>query len=96
MPKEKLQKEEPSKEVQIINSWKNSGFPDHMMKDAFAALSLAILGEFWLSGDTKALIFYAMIGNLEKMGYSEEELNNFKEAVNKAYKTFHKPNSFMG
>lgn len=87
----------PSKDDKIVRleGWKNS-IPDHMLKDAFAALSLSLLGEFFVSGDTKQMIFYGMMGNLEKMGYSEEDLNAFKKGMNEAYQKFHKPNGFMG
>lgn len=79
-----------------IEVWRGINIPENMIKDAFPALALAILNEWMMSGITKQLIFSAMIGNLEKMNYSEEELEEFKKAINECFAKFHKPNGFMG
>lgn len=79
-----------------IDIWQGINIPENMIKDAFPALALAILQEWMMSGITKELIFAAMVGNLEKMGYSKEELESFKKAVNECFDKFHKPNGFMG
>lgn len=79
-----------------VEVWRGINIPESMIKDAFPALALAILNEFFLSGDTKYFIFQGMLHNLEKMNYSEEELNEFKKAVNVCFAKFHKPNGFMG
>jgi hypothetical protein len=83
-------------ETSNIDVWRGCAIPDNMIKDAFAALTLSILHDMWLSTDTKQMIFYGMIGNLEQMNHSEEDMVKFKAAVNTAFKTFHKPNDFMG
>jgi hypothetical protein len=70
--------------------------PDGMINDAFTALCLSILGEFFMSGTTKYFIFQGMLDNLEKKGYSKEDMNKFKEATQRIFDTYHKPNSFMG
>lgn len=79
-----------------IDIWRGINIPENMIKDAFPALALAILQEWMMSGITKELIFAAMVGNLKKMGYAEEELEEFKKAVNECFAKFHKPNGFMG
>lgn len=79
-----------------IEVWRGINIPENMIKDAFPALALAILNEWMMSGITKQLIFEAMIGNLEKMNYSKEQLDEFKKAVNVCFAKFHKPNGFMG
>jgi superfamily I DNA/RNA helicase len=78
-----------------IDGW-NNAIPEHMLKDAFAALSLAILQEFMMSSDAKTMIFHSMIYNLQKMGHHPDDIEKFKVGMNAAYKKFHKPNSFMG
>ncbi|MBK7362701.1 MAG: hypothetical protein IPJ01_10435 [Micavibrio sp.] len=92
------------KEVEIINTKKlpevkqeNAiSLPDGMINDAFTALCLSILGEFFMSGDTKYLIFQGMLSNLKEKGYSEEDMNKFKDATKRIFDTYHKPNGFMG
>lgn len=79
-----------------INDFRDCAIPENMVKDAFSALALSVLGEFFLSGDSKYFIFQGMLSNLEKMNYSEKEIEKFKVAVNEAIKKFHKPNDFMG
>jgi len=79
-----------------IEVWRGINIPECMIKDAFPALALAILQEYFLSGDTKKMMFYGMLSNLEKMGYSENECEEFKGAINDCFKKFHKPNGFMG
>lgn len=79
-----------------IDIWRGCAIPDNMIKDAFAALALAVLQDFWLSGDTKTMLFHDTISNLKQMNYSEEDIEKFRVALNKTYKKFHKPNGFMG
>lgn len=79
-----------------IEVWRGIKIPDSMLKDAFPALTLAILNEFFLSSYTKYFIFQGMLSNLEKMNYSEEEIEEFRKAINQCYANFHKPNGFMG
>lgn len=79
-----------------IEIWRGINIPDSMVKDAFPALALAILQEYFLSGDTKVCIFHGMLHNLEKMNYSSEEIEEFRKAINQCYAKFHKPNGFMG
>lgn len=83
-------------ETSNIDVWRGCAIPDNMIKDAFAALTLSILHEMWLSTDTKQMIFSDMVRNLEKMNYSAEDMDKFKSAVNEAFQKFHKPNDFMG
>lgn len=97
-----------SGEIKIVNDLKNydeliedkntvlDKIPDSMINDAFTALCLSILGEFFMSGDAKYFIFQGMLSNLEKKGYSKEEMDNFKEATKRIFDTYHKPNGFMG
>ena len=68
----------------------------NLRADCFVALSLTLLGEFFMSGMTKQLIFASMIENLTKMGYSEDQLEEVKVGLNNLFTAFHKPNSFMG
>jgi hypothetical protein len=86
-------KENELPEVKQVNA---ISLPDGMLNDAFTALCLSILGEFFMSGDTKYFIFQGMLSNLEKKGYSEEDMNKFKEATQRIFDTYHKPNGFMG
>jgi hypothetical protein len=79
-----------------IEVWRGINIPENMIKDAFPALALAILQEWMMSGITKQLIFESMMGNLKKMNYQEEEIDEFKKAVNECFAKFHKPNGFMG
>lgn len=79
-----------------IEIWRGIKIPDSMVKDAFPALALSILQEYFLSGDTKVCIFHEMLHNLEKMNYSKEEIEEFRKAVNLCFAKFHKPNGFMG
>jgi len=79
-----------------IEVWRGINIPENMVKDAFPALALAILQEYFLSGDTKKFMFYGMLSNLKKMGYSENEIEDFKKGVNECFAKFHKPNGFMG
>lgn len=79
-----------------IEVWRGINVPENMVKDAFPALALAILQEYFLSGDTKKFMFYGMLSNLEKMGYSKNEVEEFKKGVNECFAKFHKPNGFMG
>ena len=89
-------KEKPQVKENSIDVWKGCAIPESMIKDAFPALALAMLNEWMMSGITKQLIFSAMIGNLEKMNHSAEDIEKFKVALNETYKRFHKPNGFMG
>lgn len=95
-----------SEEVEIIDLKKDNqlikdnivklDIPDSMINDAFTALCLSILGDFFLSGDTKYLIFHGMLSKLEEKGYSKEDMKKFKEATQIIFDTYHKPNGFMG
>lgn len=82
--------------VVLQNKFDSSSLPEGMMRDCFVALTMSIMGEYFISGDTKYFIFHGMIGNLEKMGYSTDEIEKFKDIVNKLLATFHKKNDFMG
>lgn len=73
-----------------------SNLPTNMTSDAFTALCVSILQEFFMSTDAKTMIFEGMLYNLKTMGYTEIEMDKFRERVNQAIITFHKPNSFMG
>lgn len=74
--------------------WKS--LPDGMMRDCFVALSMALMNEWMMSSDTKAIILLGMISNLEKMGYPDEDVDKFRLIMVKLMETFHKQNSFMG
>lgn len=91
-----LQSEKNLSKENQIDIWRGINIPDSMIKDAFPALALALLQEFMMSTDTKHMIFFGMIHNLKQMGYSEEELNEFRKAISECFKKFHKPNGFMG
>lgn len=91
-----LQSEKNLSKDNQIDIWRGINIPDSMIKDAFPALALAILQEWMMSGITKQMIFEGMISNLKKMNYSEEEIEEFRKAVNVCFKKFHKPNDFMG
>jgi hypothetical protein len=88
------------KDVQIIrNITETAGkdLPEKMMKDAFIALTLSLLGEFFLSGDTKMVVLQGMLGNLKDTGrYTEKEIDDFRECMNKVIKMFMTKNDFMG
>ncbi len=64
--------------------------------NAFVALSLGIMQEHFMSGDTKYFLFLNMGHNLEKMGYSKEAINDFFKLVDKARAAFTTRNDFMG
>jgi hypothetical protein len=96
MAKEIKPQETESVVVIAQNTFDSSALPEGTMRDCFVALTMAIMNEFFMSGDTKMMIFYGMISNLEKMGYSPDEIEKFKVAINKLLATFHKKNSFMG
>lgn len=91
---EEISKTNSVEKTDKVNHFKN--LPDGMAGDCFAAICLAILNEWMLSGDTKYLIFASMISNMEKKGYSEDDINKLKAAMNSLMEAFHKPNSFMG
>jgi len=65
--------------------------------DAFMALSLALLQDMWTTSDSKVLLFMASMSNLEKMGYSKEDIEEYRKGVNNivSSKLMHK-NDFMG
>lgn len=79
-----------------FDSFTDLSIPDEMFKDAFAALTISILKEFMMSSDSKYFLFQGMLYNLEKMGYTKEEMENFTSCMDVAFKKFHKPNDFMG
>ena len=64
--------------------------------NAFVALSVALMQEYFMSSDTKYFIFLGMKRNLEKLGYSAESIEEFLEAVDKARAAFTRTNGFMG
>lgn len=70
--------------------------PDAMMRDAFIALSLSVLRDGWISSDTKYFIFDGMMKNLEGAGYSVEQREQFRTAMNIAAQRFSVTNNFMG
>lgn len=67
-----------------------------MMKDAFIALTTALMKEFFVSSTSKYFIFEGMLSNLEKMGYSEEMMNKFKERLKIVLDSHMETNDFMG
>lgn len=67
-----------------------------MYADAFNSLILAILEDFLLSTDSKVIIFHSMLLKLKERGYSENEINDFKECINEIFNRFNKKSSFMG
>ena len=70
---------------------------NQLCRDAFFALTMSIFEEWFLSSDTKYLIFSNMVAKLKESGfYSKEELNEFIEKFNEAMKKFNTSNSFMG
>jgi hypothetical protein len=79
-----------------INAFNQSDLPEGAIRDCFVALTMSIMGEFFMSSDTKYFIILGMISNLEAMGYSPEDIDKFKICMDKILKTFHKPNDFMG
>lgn len=84
------------KEHEKLHTFRECKIPDMMCKDAFIALSVSLLQEFFMSGDTKYMIFQGMLSNLEKMGYSQKDMEKFRKAVNESFEKFHTANSFMG
>lgn len=67
--------------VVLQNKFDSSYLPEGMMRDCFVALTMSIMGEYFISGDTKYFIFHGMIGNLEKMWYSTDGIEKFKDIV---------------
>lgn len=65
-------------------------------KDCFTALFMALLGEFFLSGDTKYFIIQGMFSKLEAAGYTEEQIDHFRVMVSEVYEKYNQTNSFMG
>jgi hypothetical protein len=79
-----------------VEVWRGINIPEQMIKDGFAALSISILNEYFLSGDTKVVIFQGMLHNLKNMGHKNEDIEEFRKAINECFRKFHKPNGFMG
>lgn len=88
-------KEKISDKIEILKTT-TAQVPDKMMKDAFIGLSVAMFQEFFMSSDLKYLLFSAMLSNLEKMGYTPEEMNTFKSSLNESIQKFNQRNDFMG
>jgi hypothetical protein len=88
--------------VKVVPEYDELGHPkgepvtDKMMADCFKALALSILGEFFMSSDTKYFIFMGMLNNLEKVGYTEEQIDIIRERTNRIIQTYHTKNDFMG
>jgi len=70
--------------------------PESMKADAFMCLTLALLRESWMSSDIKVLIFHGMRHNMKELGYSEDEMEDFNEALAKVTEKLLVKNSFMG
>ena len=64
--------------------------------DAFMVVTLSMLKEPFLSSDCKQLILYRAIGMLEELGYSEEDIDVFREKLNEVIKHQMTVNNFMG
>ena len=89
---EEIIKEEPIDLVKEINK----GINTEVMADCFVALSLSVLRQFLLSSEHKYFIISDMLSNLEKKGYSEEEMNKIKMAMNTIVDNYRTSNSFVG
>jgi len=64
--------------------------------DAFMVVTLSMLQETFMSSDCKQLILYKAIGMLEDLGYSEKDIDVFREKLNEVIKHSMHVNSFMG
>ena len=80
----------------LIGISKRRKLPDNMISDAFTALCISVLQEPMMSSDAKYFLLTSMCSNLETMGYSTEDMNDFKDSLNAAIKTFMTVNNFMG
>lgn len=79
-----LTQEEDFKEVSLA-----------MRSDAFSALVVSVLQEWFLSSDMKALV---LLGTIEKLKtkYSEKEIEAFRTGLVEIVNRFQKKNDFMG
>lgn len=66
------------------------------MADCFVALCLSTLRQWLLSSDSKYFIFHDMLDILEKKGYSEEQMNSVRLAMQLIVEKYNVKNSFMG
>lgn len=73
-------------------------FPDGgvTVEDAFMALMLVNLRDPLQSSDTKFLAIIQTLGVLEQMGYTEDQIRDFKKRLIVCMNKFMTVNSFMG
>ena len=67
-----------------------------VMSDCFVALCLSTLRQFLLSSHSKYFIFSDMFDILEKKGYTTEQINDIKTAMQLIIDKYNTTNSFMG
>lgn len=63
---------------------------------AYISLMLSMLKEPFMSSDLKFLIIRGSLSYLEDMGYSEEQINIYKDKLKKIVEFNIEVNSFMG
>lgn len=63
---------------------------------AYISLMLSMLKEPFMSSDLKFLIIKGSFSRLEEMGYSEEQIDIYKEKLKKVVELNIEVNSFMG
>lgn len=66
-----------------------------MRADAFAAMTVAMLQEFFMSSDIKSIILMSTLRHLEKK-YNEDEMEVFRTAMIEIVNKYTKKNGFMG
>ena len=67
-----------------------------VMSDCFVALCLSTLRQWLLSSDSKYFIFSDMFDILSKRGYTIEQINEIKMAMQLIIEKYNIKNDFMG
>ena len=87
--------EELEKPVNLTQNVKDK-LGSEVMSDCFVALCLSTLRQFLLSSHSKYFIFSDMFDILGKKGYSPEQIQDIKAAMQLIIDKYNTSNSFMG
>ena len=87
--------EELEKPVNLIQDVRDK-IGSEVMSDCFVALCLSTLRQFLLSSNSKHFIFSDMFDILKEKGYTTEQINDIKVAMQLIIEKYNTYNNFMG
>ena len=87
--------EQIEKPVNLIQSVRDK-IGSEVMSDCFVALCLSTLRQWLLSSDSKYFIFSDMFGILKEKGYTDEQIQDIKAAMQLIIEKYNTYNEFMG